>query len=184
MPKVDLHDELQGNDDQAIWALAAMRAAELNFPSPSNSPAWLDLATKVFNDQASRWDTESCGGGLRWQIFTFNNGYDYKNTRSNGNFFQLAARLARYTGNQTYADWATKSYDWTSSIGFITEDFKVYDGAMTGGNCSEINRLQWTYDAAGVMYGSAVMTNFVRSSHLTLRNLTLIATRPIPTRHG
>ena len=141
-----------------------MRAAELNFPSPSNAPTWLDLATKVFDDQVARWDTQTCGGGLRWQIFTFNRGYDYKNTQSNGDFFLLAARLARYTGNQTYADWATKTYDWTSSIGFISDDYKVYDGALTEANCNGIDRLQWTYTAAGFLYGSAVMSNFVRLS--------------------
>lgn len=156
--------KVEGNDDQAIWALSAMRAAELQFPNPSTSPSWLDLAVNAFNDQASRWDTATCGGGLRWQIFTFNSGYDYKNAISTGAFFQLAARLARYTGNQTYADWAAKSYDWTSSVGFISDDYKVFDGAMVKGNCSVIDRLQWTYAAGTFMYGSAVMTNFTNAN--------------------
>lgn len=156
----------EGNDDQAIWALTAMRAAELQFPHPSTStsPSWLDLAVNAFNDQVSRWDTSTCGGGLRWQIFNFNQGYDYKNAISTGAFFQLAARLARYTGNQTYADWATKSYDWTSSIGFIDHDYRVFDGALVKGNCSEIDHLQWTYAAGAFMYGSAVMTNFTNTN--------------------
>ena len=161
-----------------------MRAAELQFPNPSTSPSWLDLAINVFNDQVGRWDTKNCGGGLRWQIFTFNKGYNYKQTLSQGAFFQLAARLARYTGNQTYADWATKSYDWTSSVGFISDDYKVFDGALTSDNCSEISHLQWTYAAGAFMYGSAVMTNFVRSSLSTLHELTLTATRQTQTQHG
>ena len=140
-----------------------MRAAELRFPNPSTSPSWLDLAINVFNDQVLRWDTNTCGGGLRWQIFKYNIGYDYKHTVSNGAFFQLAARLARYTGNQTYADWATRSYDWTSSVGFISDNHKVFDGASVADNCSVITRHQWTYAAAAFLYGSAVMTNFVRS---------------------
>ena len=139
-----------------------MRAAELGFPNPSTSPSWLDLAMKVFNDQASRWDTDTCGGGLRWQIFTFNTGYDYKDSLSSGAFFQLAARLARYTGNQTYADWATKAYDWTSSVSLISDDYKVFNGALVGDDCKRLDRLQWTYAAGAFMYGSAVMTNFVR----------------------
>lgn len=118
----------------------------------------------VFNDLAVRWDSSTCDGGLRWQIFTFNDGYDYKNAMSAGAFFQLAARLARYTGNQTYADWATKSYDWTSAVGFISDDYRVFEGALVKDNCRAINQLQWTYVAATFMYGSAVMTNFVRSS--------------------
>lgn len=154
-----------------------MRAAELQFPNPSTSPSWLDLAVNAFNDQASRWDTATCGGGLRWQIFTFNHGYDYKNALSTGTFFQLAARLAMYTGNQTYADWATKSYDWTRSVGFISDDYKVFDGALVKGNCSVIDRPQWTYAAGTFMYGSAVMTNLVRSSLFALRKFTLTAPR-------
>ena len=89
----------EGNDDQAFWAFAVMSAAELKFPDPGkDKPSWLALAQAVFNTQVPRWDTQSCAGGLRWQIFFSNPGWDYKNTISNGAFFQLAARLARYTG--------------------------------------------------------------------------------------
>jgi mannan endo-1,6-alpha-mannosidase len=74
--------------------MAAMTAAELNFQNPpKDKPQWLALAQAVFNTQASRWDTTSCGGGLKWQIFTFNNGYNYKNSISNGCFFNLGSRL-------------------------------------------------------------------------------------------
>jgi mannan endo-1,6-alpha-mannosidase len=99
MPENVTHEE--GNDDQAFWAFTALTAAELKFPDPpkEKSPSWLALAQAVFNNQVTRWDTTTCGGGLRWQIFIINAGYDYKNTISNGAFFQLAARLARYTGN-------------------------------------------------------------------------------------
>lgn len=83
-----------GNDDQAFWGMAAMTAAEVNFPNPpSSDPQWLTLAQAVFNRQAARWDNDTCGGGLRWQIFQYNNGYDYKNSISNGCFFNMAARL-------------------------------------------------------------------------------------------
>ena len=88
MPANQTHSE--GNDDQCFWALAAMSAAELNFPNPpSDKPQWLALAQAVFNEQWSRWDTQNCGGGLRWQIFPFNSGYDYKNSISNGCLFHL-----------------------------------------------------------------------------------------------
>ena len=60
----------EGNDDQGFWGLAAMTAAEYKFPDPpDDKPQWLALAQAVFNTQAARWDTEHCGGGLRWQIF-------------------------------------------------------------------------------------------------------------------
>jgi mannan endo-1,6-alpha-mannosidase len=93
----------EGNDDQAFWAFSAMSAAELNFPNPpKGNPSWLALAQTVFNKQAGRWDMSYCYGGLRWQILFTTPGYDYKNTISNGAFFQLGARLARYTGKNEY----------------------------------------------------------------------------------
>ncbi|KUI73836.1 Mannan endo-1,6-alpha-mannosidase DCW1 [Cytospora mali] len=159
-----------GNDDQGFWALAAMTAAEMNFLNPNDTGTdgvqWLALAQAVFNEYAARWDEQDCGGGLRWQIFTFNNGYTYKNTISNGCFFNIGARLARYTGNQTYADWATKIYDWMEGVGFITDTWDIYDGAgyASGANCTGIDKVQWTYNAGIWLHGSAVMYNYTNAS--------------------
>ncbi|KAK6219230.1 Vacuolar protein 8 [Pestalotiopsis sp. IQ-011] len=151
----------EGNDDQGFWALAAMTAAENKFPDPpADQPQWLALAQAVFNEYVDRWDADTCGGGLRWQIFTFNNGFNYKNSISNGCFFNVATRLARFTGNQTYADWAEKVYDWMSDIGLITDDFQVFDGAQVDSNCTELDKAQWTYNAGIFLHGSAVMYNF------------------------
>lgn len=149
-----------GNDDQSFWGLAAMSAAEVNFPNPpSDKPQWLALAQAVFNTQAPRWDTSTCGGGLRWQIFTFNNGYNYKNTISNGCFFNMAARLGRYTGNTTYIDWANKMWDWTSSVGLMSTDYHFYDGTDDTINCTQVNHIQWTYNAGVFLLGAATMYN-------------------------
>ncbi|KAG0642451.1 glycoside hydrolase [Tuber brumale] len=150
-----------GNDDQGFWALSAISAAEKNFPNPPDGkPQWLALSQAVFNSQAARWDTLKCGGGLRWQIFTFNDGYVYKNTVSNGCFFQLGARLARYTGNKTYAEWAEKAYDWTEAIGLLSKDYKLFDGSDSNLNCSELNHIQWSYNAGLFMAGAAYMYNY------------------------
>lgn len=91
-----------GNDDQMAWGLAAMTAAELGYPQETSMPSWLTLAKGVFQAQVRRWDSQSCGGGLHWQIFPYQFGYNIKNAISNGGLFQLSARLARYTQNQTY----------------------------------------------------------------------------------
>jgi len=106
-----------GNDDQAFWAMATLTAAEYGFPNPSpDQPQWLALSQAVFNRQAARWAKNDCvvSGGLRWQIFPFNGGYDYVNSVrtfwtknglntveliskqiSNGCFFNIAARLGK-----------------------------------------------------------------------------------------
>ena len=155
----------EGNDDQGFWGLAAMSAAEVNFPNPpSNQPQWLALAQAVFNTQVARWDTTTCGGGLRWQVFAFNNGFNYKNSISNGCFFNLAARLAKYTGNDTYAQWAETTWDWTTNIGLVDSSYYIYDGSDDGINCTQINRLQWTYNAGAFLLGAANMYNYTNGS--------------------
>lgn len=73
-----------GNDDQAFWGMSAMLAAENKFPNPpEDQPQWLELAENVWNSQADplRHD-QTCGGGLRWQIPFFNQGYQYKNSKA------------------------------------------------------------------------------------------------------
>ncbi|KAI9643572.1 hypothetical protein NHQ30_008192 [Ciborinia camelliae] len=157
----------EGNDDQGFWGMAAMTAAEANFDNPdTGTPGWVAMAQAVFNDMASRWDDTSCGGGLRWQIFTFNSGYDYKNSIANGCFFNLGARLARYTGNSSYADWAEKIFAWEESIGLISENYDVYDGSADTDNCSSIDHIQWTYNAGIYLFGAAMMYNYTNGSAL------------------
>ncbi|GAM82862.1 hypothetical protein ANO11243_008480 [Dothideomycetidae sp. 11243] len=149
-----------GNDDQCFWGVAAMQAAEVNFPNPpADQPQWLALAQGVFNSQALRWDNSTCAGGLRWQIFTFNNGYNYKNAISNGCFFNLAARLAAYTGNQTYADWAARAYEWSFDIGLISDQYDIFDGTDDTLNCTQLNHIQWTYNSGVFTYGASIMWN-------------------------
>lgn len=154
----------EGNDDQGFWGMAAMTAAEEKFPDPpSSQPGWLALAQAVFNLMAGRWDTTSCGGGLRWQIFTFNSGYDYKNSIANGCFFNIGARLARYTGNATYADWAEKIWEWEEAIGLIGDGYQVYDGSSDTTNCSTVDHIQFSYNQGVYLFGAAIMYNYVCS---------------------
>ena len=156
----------EGNDDQGFWGLAAMSAAEQNFPNPpADQPQWLGLAQGVFNTQASRWDLLTCAGGLRWQIFPFNNGYNYKNAISNGVFFNLGARLAMYTGNATYADWASKTWDWVNAVGLMSPKYEIFDGTDDNINCTQVNHIQWSYNAGVYLLGAANMYAFVSSSH-------------------
>ena len=152
----------EGNDDQCFWAVSAMMAAERNFTNPSASqPGWLAMVQAVFNQQAKRWDHAKCDGGMRWQIYTWNAGYNYKNTIANGCFFDIAARLARYTKNETYAEWATRAWDWSESVGLITSDYEVYDGTTDTSNCTSYDRTRWSYTAGVYIHGASVMYNYV-----------------------
>lgn len=95
-------------------------------------------------------------------------GYTYKNSISNGCFFSLGARLARYTGNATYAEWAVKVWDWMVDIAFIDDEYNVYDGAGFSDeeNCTVVDTVQYSYNAGIWMHGAAVMYNYTNGSTL------------------
>ncbi|KAF8250550.1 mannan endo-1,6-alpha-mannosidase [Wilcoxina mikolae CBS 423.85] len=158
-----------GNDDQCFWALSAMSAAEKKFPDPpEDQPQWLALVEAVFNSQTSRWETGTCGGGLHWQVFRFNTGYSYKNTISNGCFFHIGARLARYTGNNTYAEWAEKAYDWLVNVELIAKNtWEIFDGHDSELNCSggrAMDEVRWSYNSGIILSGAAYMYNYTEGA--------------------
>ncbi|KAF2149136.1 glycoside hydrolase family 76 protein [Myriangium duriaei CBS 260.36] len=162
----------EANDDQAYWAYAGLTALEYGFPALPcvNSTgsrcanSWLDISENVFNTYANRWqrDSTTCSGGLKWQYNPQASGYYYKNSVSNGGFFQIAARLARYSNNQTYADWAVKVWDWSVAVGLVGSGFNVYDGTSDQGadNCSSLDHDQWSYNIATYLHGAANMYAF------------------------
>lgn len=158
-----------GNDDQVFWGLTAMTAAERSFPLPSTANVtYIDLAKGVFNDMAGpRWNTSTCNGGLQWQFNPNNAGFYYKSSIANGGFFQLAARLARYTGNSTYSDWAEKTYDWMARIGLLDSNYYVYDGTDDTINCTGIDHDQWSYNVGTMLLGTAFLANISTSSNST-----------------
>ncbi|KAE8139471.1 glycoside hydrolase [Aspergillus pseudotamarii] len=149
-----------GNDDQMFWGLAAMTCAETKYPDVSDGPSWLSLVQGVFNNQIPRWEMQTCHGGLRWQIHSWLPGYDLKNTISNGGLFQIAARLARYTGDQKYADWATKIWDWMASSPLLdTKTWNVADTTSVTNDCKTNGNEQWTYNYGTLLSGAAYMYN-------------------------
>jgi mannan endo-1,6-alpha-mannosidase len=161
------HTASLGNDDQGFWGMSAMLAAENKFPNPpEGKPHWLALAQGVFHTQASpeRHDN-TCNGGLRWQVPPTNAGYNYKNTIANACFFNLGARLARYTTNASYAEWADKTFNWLWNVQYIDhETWAVYDGGHVEHNCTDINRAQFSYNAGLLLQGAAFMFNYTNGS--------------------
>ena len=159
----------EGNDDQVFWAFSMMAAAEYKLQDPPDGqPGWLAMTQSVFNQFVGRYQKEVadgiCGGGMRWQIYPWLNGWTYKNTATNGGLFHLGARLAMYTGNDTYAVWAEKSFDWMSNSPILPGDGQVYDGTdiKTNPPCSKADRTPWTYNYGIMIAGAA----YVRSLFL------------------
>ncbi|KAI0846986.1 glycoside hydrolase family 76 protein [Daldinia vernicosa] len=155
-----------GNDDQSFWGMSAMLAAENRFQDPPrDKPQWIALAQAVFNDQSAPDHYDGiCGGGMRWQIAPTNKGYDYKNTIANGCFFNIASRLARYYNNETYAEWAIKTFDWIYNVGYIDKDWNVFDGGHVQYNCTDTNRQQYSYNAAILLSGAGYMYEYTNGS--------------------
>lgn len=165
----------------AFWAFGAMSAEEYGWPEPPEPyPTWLVVCDNVFNDFVGRWDLASatCGGGLKWQIFESSAGYYYKNSISNGGFFQLAARLWRHTGNSTYYKWAEEIWTWSMTIGLISNvdgKYAVFDGADETLNCTSLDHTQWSYNTAIYLHGAAVLANTTtQSTNWTARTIGLL----------
>jgi mannan endo-1,6-alpha-mannosidase len=139
-----------------------MSAVEYDFPEPDQAPAsYLEVAKNCFESITPRWDEGSCNGGFKWQIYPERiDGYNYKNSISNGAIFALAARLARYTGEQKYADWAVKVFDWTKAVGLISDNYEVFDGTDDLKNCTDRDHTQWSYNIGMYLHGAAVMYNY------------------------
>lgn len=149
----------------AFWAFGATSAAEYGWPEPlAPYPTWAGVCDNVFNDFVAHWcfANDTCGGDLKWQIFPSSAGYGYKNSISNGGFFQLAARLYRHTGNETYYEWAKEVWNWSTTLGFIADSgdgYVVFDGATEPLNCTEFDHTLWGYDLGVYLYGTAVLAN-------------------------
>lgn len=157
-----------GNDDQAFWALAALVAAETGFTNPpaDSKLDWLALAQAVFNEQTRddrRTQTGNCNGLLRWQAFRYNNGWDYINTIANTCYFNIGARLARYFKNDTLATMAENTYTMLrDQVKYIDDAGNVYDGGHEENDCTDINKSQFSYNAALLVQGIAHLYNMVR----------------------
>ncbi|KAI8918273.1 glycosyl hydrolase family 76-domain-containing protein [Powellomyces hirtus] len=143
------------NDDLGWWAFAMMTAVDAYGKDAqiAGGAKFLDAATLTFNQMHEQYDM-TCGGGIYWsRNREAEKDADYKSTISNTQFVQLGARLAVATGNQTFLDLASQTYNWLKTSGLLTADWKVVDGVHTT-TCGVVNPRAWGYNA-GVMLGAA-----------------------------
>lgn len=161
-----------------FWGLAAITAAEIKFADSSTGYSWLALAQGVFNTQIKRWDTTTCSGGMRWQIWWWESGYTMKNSIANGGLFQLAARLYRYTGDETYGTWARKIWDWSVTTPLLSNStWNVADSTAMEDGCTSQGNTQWSYNYGTYLMGAAYMYNYVSwDSSFTYSSSNLIQT--------
>lgn len=84
----------------------------------------------------------------------------------------MAARLARFTGNSTYSDWAARVWDWTTATGLIDDSYRIFDGVSVTDNCAKVDQLQWTYNPGIFIYGAAMLYNYTNGSSVWETRLT------------
>jgi mannan endo-1,6-alpha-mannosidase len=46
-------------------------------------------------------------------------------------------------------------------VGFIDDDYRIYDGGHVQQNCTDINRAQFSYNNGVFLLGAAYMYNYV-----------------------
>lgn len=159
-----------GIDDQDFWGFTALDAVEANFPESMNpgDPSWLALAQACFNFQTDYWDTRTCGGGFRWQVYPTNAGYNLKNMISNGGNFQLAARLAYITGNETYSNWAEMVWEWMEKTPMFERGsdgtLYIWDNTDSDNNCTDATNYIWTYNYGTLISGAVYMYNLTNGN--------------------
>lgn len=72
-----------------------------------------------------------------------------------------------YTGNDTYAMWADKVYEWMSQSPILPGDGTVYDGTSmdTVPMCKDADKTQWTYNYGIMIAGAAYVSDPI--THVT-----------------
>lgn len=79
---------------------------------------------------------------------------------ANACYFNIGARLARYTNNDTYMELAARTFDIMQKLSYIDSDWNVYDGAHLP-DCTDINKAQFSYNSAMLLQGAAFLYNYV-----------------------
>lgn len=159
---------VEGNDDLGQWGIALLEAIDHSFPDPANN-SWYGLTLNIYQQLLSKWDSSQCGGGLRWQMYDWKRGYDYKNTITNGLLFHLAARLGRYASleeQSSYVLTANNVWNWMQNIGLIEYEWSnttlcyqinIYDGGHVDDDCVAKDTNKWSYNYGVLMAGCANM---------------------------
>lgn len=168
-------------DDEAWWALAWTRGYELTVKRGAPNQKYLDSAISIFDDMTSGWDN-TCSGGLWFMRDPPRYGTgNFKGSIQNEQFLALACRLhlaTRPTGDDTYLDWARKTWTWFRNSGMINDRHLINNGLDK--NCRNDQGIAWTY-TQGVILGGLVDLAAITSDATLLAEAQAIADAAIST---
>ncbi len=162
------------NDDD-LWAVIA----SVDAWAMDRDPELLEwAATNYSRIVAGQWD-DHCGGGLWWDPR-----HTYKNAITNELLLYASTRLYLATGQQTYRDWALRTWGWFAASGMIGPDGLVNDGLDA--QCRNNGAPRYTYNQ-GVLLGGlndlTAMTGDPQYRAVAVRTA-LTATRTLVTAQG
>jgi predicted alpha-1,6-mannanase (GH76 family) len=162
------------NDDD-LWAvIASVDAWQID-----HDPELLAWAAANYSRIVTdHWD-DHCGGGLWWDPK-----HSYKNAITNELLLFASTRLYLATGQETYRDWALRTWAWFAASGMIGPDALVNDGLDS--QCRNNGAPRYTYNQ-GVLLGGlndlTAITGDPQFREAALRTA-LAATRTLVTPQG
>ncbi|MBT0670336.1 glycosyl hydrolase [Novosphingobium profundi] len=149
-------DRLALNDD-ALWAVIA----SVDGWRLEGDPELLDYAADTFTGLVETYWDETCGGGIWWGPHR-----TYKNAITNELLLTAATRLYAATGQDSYKQWALRSWGWLAASGMIGHDGLVNDGlaidARTG-QCRNNGQPRWSYNQGVLLSGLSDLTTITGS---------------------
>jgi predicted alpha-1,6-mannanase (GH76 family) len=145
-------------DDENWITLALLHSYSL-----TNDSMYLEKAKFVFADIMKGWDTTCCGahpGGIYWHKPN-----DSKVTAINAGAVISASRLYAATQDQTYLDFAKKTYAYWSTYMVDQTTGHVYDGISTAG----VVNTTWTFT-----YNEGLFIGAILALHAVTNDDTLL----------
>lgn len=142
---------LSGHDlkDVGVWGILSSQGGELygaNERLTTSNVTYFKLAQNAWSHMLGGWN-ERCGGGI--QASTTD---PSKVTYTNIVFAYLSAELYTMSNNQTYKEWADKTYNWLVSSGLVKSNFQIL-GGIVGNNCNNISHDEHS-DNPGLLMGT------------------------------
>ncbi|RAK98141.1 glycoside hydrolase family 76 protein [Aspergillus ibericus CBS 121593] len=152
------------------WGLAAVTAAEVDFPGTPSNSSWLAYAKKVAYTLDLTIDQGSvCHGGL------YDDESDEHGTQfdwfDNGAYFQLVSRIAAASSGSdqgTYAEYADSAWSWSETNGMVNTTAwsvseMVSNKTANASSCAATSTSRWTWAYGLYLSGAAHMYQATKS---------------------
>eukprot|EP01060_Flectonema_neradi_P033817 TRINITY_DN5773_c0_g1_i1.p1 TRINITY_DN5773_c0_g1~~TRINITY_DN5773_c0_g1_i1.p1 ORF type:complete len:389 (+),score=73.68 TRINITY_DN5773_c0_g1_i1:119-1168(+) len=144
-----------GYDDIGWSGLAWVQAYTI---SNKSNPGYLNRSIAAFNEMSTVWD-DHCGGGLWWDRKK-----SYKNAITNELFLTLAMRLHSATGDDTYLNWGTRTWNWFYNSAMPSSNNLIRDGLQN--DCTSTGEY-YTYNQGVLLHGLSALYSVTKNETIS-----------------